>query len=134
MFRHGSGNSNLSDGRATPSRRFSGFQEDFCTHLIVFIITLCSSIRLRQNWCRWKAKKKLYNLKIRTANWNVHTERENSFSFFRISKWVSGRLAKIRESFEIPFSDTKTVHGPDAQNCRLDACARDSKFALKKDL
>jgi hypothetical protein len=38
MFRHGSGNSNRSDGRATPSGRFSGFQEDFCTRLSVFIM------------------------------------------------------------------------------------------------
>jgi hypothetical protein len=47
MFRHGSGNSNRPDGRATPSGHFSGFQEDFYTRLSVFIITLCSSIGLR---------------------------------------------------------------------------------------
>jgi hypothetical protein len=58
MFRHGLGNNNRPDGRATPSGRFSSFHEDFCTRLIVFIVTFCSSIGLRQNWCRWKAQKK----------------------------------------------------------------------------
>jgi hypothetical protein len=59
---------NRSDGRATPFGRISGFQEDFCACLSVFIITLCSSIGLRRNWCRWKAKKKSYNLNIRTVS------------------------------------------------------------------
>jgi hypothetical protein len=60
MFRHGSGN-------------FSGFQEDFYTRISVFIITLCLSIGLRQNWCLWKAKKKSYNLNVWTSNRNIQT-------------------------------------------------------------
>jgi hypothetical protein len=71
MFRHGSWNNNHPDGRATPSGHFSGFQEDFRTRLNVFIITLCSSIELRQNWCRWKTKKKSYNLNVWTAARNL---------------------------------------------------------------
>jgi hypothetical protein len=55
---------NRPNGRATSSGRISGFLEDFCACLSVFIINLFSSIGLRQNWCRWKAKKKSYNLKI----------------------------------------------------------------------
>jgi hypothetical protein len=62
MFRHGSGYNNHLDGRATPSGCFSGFQEDFCIHHSVFIITLCSSIGLRQNWYHWKAMKKIIQL------------------------------------------------------------------------
>jgi hypothetical protein len=34
------------------------FPRRFCTCLNNFIITLCSSIGLRQNWCFWKANKK----------------------------------------------------------------------------
>jgi hypothetical protein len=34
----------------------------FCTCLSIFLITLCSSIELRQNWCRWKATKKRIQL------------------------------------------------------------------------
>jgi hypothetical protein len=56
------------DGRATSSGCISGLQEDFCACLSVFIITLCLSIGLRQNWCHWKAKKKSYNLNIWTAS------------------------------------------------------------------
>jgi hypothetical protein len=71
MFRHGSGNSDCLNRRATLSERFLGFQEDFYARLSVFIITLCSCIGLRRNWCRWKAKKKCYNLNIWTANRNL---------------------------------------------------------------
>jgi len=57
---------NRPDGRATPSVLISGFQEDFCGHLSVFIITLCSSIGLRRNWRRWKANK---NPTVLTYGW-----------------------------------------------------------------
>jgi hypothetical protein len=69
---------NHPDGRATPSERISGFQEYSCACLSVFIITLCLSIGLRRNWCRWKAKKKSYNLNIWIVSrrWAVRTERE----------------------------------------------------------
>jgi hypothetical protein len=69
---------NRPDGRATPSGRSSGFEEDLCARLSVFIITLCSSIGLRQNWYHWKDKKKSYNFNIWTASSRptVRTERE----------------------------------------------------------
>jgi hypothetical protein len=69
---------NRPNGRATPSGRISSFQEDFCAHLSIFIITLCSSIGLRQNWCRWKAKKKSYNLNVWKASGrpSIPTKRE----------------------------------------------------------
>jgi len=73
MFKHGLGNSNCPDGRATPSERFLGLQEDFCTRLSVFIVTLCSSIGFRRNWYCWKDKKKCYNLNIWMAKRNVWT-------------------------------------------------------------
>jgi len=58
---------------AKGQHRPDAFQEDLCTRLNVFIKTLCSSIGLRRNWYRWKAKKKPYNLKILLANRNVQT-------------------------------------------------------------
>jgi hypothetical protein len=78
MFRHEPGNNNRSDRRATPSGCFSGFQEAFCTSLSVFIMTLCSSIGLRQNLCRWKAKKtQMSRRPIETSEQpTVWTERE----------------------------------------------------------
>jgi hypothetical protein len=58
--------------RPKPSGPISGFQKGFCARLSVFIITLYSNIGLRRNWCCWKAKKKILQLKcledIRTAH------------------------------------------------------------------
>jgi hypothetical protein len=90
MFRHGSGNSNRWDGRATPSKRFSSFQEDFCTRLSVFIITLCSSIGLRGNWCRWKDKKNSYNLNV----WNNRNIRKANLPDGK--RVASGRPPELR--------------------------------------
>jgi hypothetical protein len=97
-FRHGSGNSNRLDGRATPSGRFSGFQEDFCTRLSVFIITLRLSIGLRRNWCRKKAKKKSYNFNVLIINRNVRTAHLPNGK-----RVASGRLPEIREISEFLF-------------------------------
>jgi hypothetical protein len=67
------------------------------TRLSIFIITFCSSIRLRQNWCCCKANKKWYNLNIRLANRNVRTAQR-----------LNGKIKRLDalhnlKSFGIPF-------------------------------
>jgi hypothetical protein len=96
------------DGRATPSGCYLGFQEDFCTCLSVFIITLCSSMELRWNWCRWKARKKSYNLNSWTENRNVRTAHCPDGN-----RVASRRLPKIWEISEFLFRH-ETVDRPDA--------------------
>jgi len=80
----------------------------FCTCLIIFTITLYLSIGLRQNWCRWKANKKWYNLTIQMAHRNI-----------RMAQLPDGKIKRPdtlqnSRSFEIPFQTQKqlTVRTP----------------------
>jgi hypothetical protein len=97
----------------------------FCTCFSIFIITLCSSIELRQNWCRWKANKNCYNLTIRTAQ---SLDGKTKHLDGPESGWkdqASGRSPEF-EKFQNSFSDTETVDRLDPQDCSPDTHARES--------
>jgi len=86
------GSCNWPSGRSIKPSGRPSMSGGFWTRLSIFIITFCSSIGIRQNWCRWKANKKLYNLKIWKANRNVQTERSSIRTACQNSR-----------SFRIPF-------------------------------
>jgi hypothetical protein len=73
----------------------------FCTRLSIFILTFCSSIKLRWNWCRLKANKKSYKLTIWMAKTNIQTDQRPD------GKWVRPDASQSLRNFEIPFQKRK---------------------------
>jgi hypothetical protein len=102
-------------GKQQPSECISGFQEDLCSRLSVFIITLCSNIRLRRNWCCWKAKKKILQLECSNGLWTAHLP--------------DGKRVASRRPPRLPYSlkDIAEIH-LDRAKCRPDGLQSESNF------